>query len=102
MKSIDTELFSHIVEQMPSLGSTAGEQDPIAWLRFYTPEYWVRWYGIEHWGENMFLGLAIQEVSPVTFDLSKLVEYEKNADLKVEWDRDFKPCRLSELIRNQK
>lgn len=85
-------------DALPPLGSTEGQQDPIAVVKFYTPDSSITWYLIEFDGADTFFGLVDgHERELGYFSLSELLTVRGRLGLPVERDFYFEPTALSEL-----
>lgn len=83
---------------LPPLGSTEGEKDPIAVIKFFTPDASWTWYAVEFDGDDIFFGLvdgAFRELGP--FSLSELLSVRGTLGLPVERDLYFEPTPISKL-----
>lgn len=94
-------LTKEIKSQLPPLYSSASQEDPIIWCKFFTPDAQWTWYAMEYDGDDTFFGLVDGiERELGYFSLSELLSVRGVLGLPIERDRSFKPCRLSE-IRSQ-
>jgi Protein of unknown function (DUF2958) len=93
-----TLLTDEIKHQLPPLYSTEQTPDPIAWVKFFTPDASWTWYATEFDGEDTFFGLVQgQDEELGYFSLSELQTLQGQFGLKVERDISFKPTPLSAL-----
>ena len=91
-------LTQEIREKIPPLYSTEGEDDPIAYAKFFTPDSSWTWYVLEFDGEDTFFGLVDGHYRELGyFSLSELKEVRGKLGLQVERDKGFEPTRLSEI-----
>jgi hypothetical protein len=96
-----TLLPQEIQEQIPHLGETAGEGDPLVWARLFNPVSGWSWYVIEL---ELLATDAICYVYEVGWD-EKLTYFNlSDFDLHAaeigapnQYDTAFVPCRLSEI-----
>ncbi len=88
-------------QRIPHLQATANQQDPLVWLRFFTP--WARWewYVIEFDGNDTCFGY-VRGVGAecCCFRLSQLREGRTYGGPWIEQDTLFRPTRLSEVVRH--
>ncbi len=92
-------LTEEIRHQLPPLGATADAADPIAVVKFFTPDGSWTWFAYEFDGMDIFMGA----VSGVffefgTFSLSELEELRGPCGMPVERDLAFKPTPLSKFV----
>ena len=84
--------------ELPPLGATEGESDPMAVVKFFTPDGQWTWYALEFDGDDTFYGLVKGFEHEIGyFSLSEPQEIRGQLGLPVERDRHFEPTRLSEL-----
>lgn len=86
-------------KQLPPLGSTSQQPDPIAVCKFFTPDSSWTWYATEFDGDDTFFGLVDgfeQELG--TFSLAELETVRGPMGLRVERDLYFKPTPVSKLM----
>src|SRR3954447_6548790 len=94
----DRLLPDKIRAELPALGATEGQSDPMAMVKFFTPDGNWTWYALEFDGEDTFFGLVDGlERELGYFSLSDLQEIRGRLGLPVERDVHFEPTRLSEL-----
>lgn len=93
------KLLPHSVRKsLPSLGATANDSDPVAIVKFFTPDSSWTWYAIEFDGDDTFFGLVDGiEREFGTFSLSELLQVRGRLGLPLERDRFFRPTRVSLL-----
>lgn len=87
-----------IMAQLPKLGETAEQQDPLALVKFFYPDFSWTWYGIEFDGTDIFYGLVDgfeREIGQ--FSLRELITNRGKLGCPIERDLYFSPLRLSEL-----
>jgi Protein of unknown function (DUF2958) len=93
-----TLLTDEIKHQLPPLYSTETTPDPIAWVKFFTPDASWTWYATEFDGEDTFFGLVQEQDEELGyFSLSELQTLQGPFGLTVERDISFKPTPLSAL-----
>ena len=93
-------LTKEIRRQLPPLGSTSQQNDPIVVCKFFTPDSSWTWYAIEFDGDDTFYGLVdgfAQEFG--TFSLAELESVRGHFGLPVERDLYFKPAPVSNFLR---
>ena len=84
-------------KQLPPLGSTSEDPDPMVICKFFCPAFWA-WYAIEYDGEDVFFGFVDGDFPELgNFCLSELMHVYDEWGLPIERDEHFKPCRLSQL-----
>ena len=94
----DNLLPAKIRGELPPLGATEDESDPMAIVKFFTPDGGWTWLAFEFDGEDTFFGLVKGlEDELGYFSLSELREARGHLGLPVERDLSFEPTRLSEL-----
>jgi hypothetical protein len=85
--------------ELPLLGTTDGERDPLVRVKFFYPDFSWTWYAIEFDGEDTFFGLVDGfEKELGYFSLSELLANRGKLGCELERDRFFAPCRLSSLL----
>jgi hypothetical protein len=85
-------------KQLPPLGATAQESDPLVICKFFFPSFQWTWYAIEFDGNDLVYGFVDSDVPELgTFSLSELTSNRDKLGLSLERDLYFKPCRLSVL-----
>lgn len=91
-------LTKELRKQLPPLGATANEPDPLVVCKFFYPDFSWTWYAIEFDGKEMFYGLVDgYEKELGSFSLTELTSNRGKLGCPIERDRWFTPCRLSEL-----
>ncbi|AFZ27273.1 Protein of unknown function (DUF2958) [Cylindrospermum stagnale PCC 7417] len=91
-------LPAEIRAQLPPLYSQEKNPDPIAYVKFFTPDFDWTWYGTEFDGEDLFFGLVqAQEEELGYFSLQELRGFRGPMGLPIERDLWFKPTPLSRL-----
>jgi hypothetical protein len=91
-------LTAQIRTQLPALYTQEEVADPIAYVKFFTPDSNWTWYVTEFDGKDIFFGLiqgAEEELG--YFRLSELLEARGPMGLPIERDLHFKPIPLSQL-----
>lgn len=85
-------------KQLPPIGATAEESDPMVLCHFFFPDFHWDWYGIEFDGADIFFGFVNGDFPELgSFSLNELKEVRGCLGLGLERDLYFTPCRLSEL-----
>jgi len=93
-------LTEEIQQQWPPLYYTENEPDPIAQVKFFTPDAGWTWYATEFDGEDIFFGLVVGLATEMGyFSLSELQSVRGSLGLPVERDLYFKPTPVSELYK---
>lgn len=91
-------LTKSILDSLPKIGATSGQDDPIVRAKFFYPDFGWTWYAIEFDGEDQFFGLVDgYERELGYFSLCELQSTRGRLGCPVERDLYFAPCRLSEL-----
>lgn len=83
---------------LPPIGTTDGHANPMAQVKFFTPDGSWTFYAFEFDGEETFFGLVdglTRELGYFSFD--ELLGIRGSLGLPVERDRYFEPTPLSEL-----
>ncbi len=91
-------LTQELRKQLPPLGATENDDDPIAIVKFFTPDGSWTWFAFEFDGEDRFNGA----VSGIEFELgcfclSELQEMRGAVGMPIERDIKFKPTPLSKI-----
>lgn len=89
-------LTKAILTQLPKIGDTAEEADPMVWVKFFDPWSQWTWYGIEFDGQDLFYGY-VEGVEAEIGYFSLLELMELAAPHWIERDMYFEPCRLSKV-----
>ena len=85
-------------QQLPPLGATAKQDDPIAICKFFTPDSSWTWHAMEFDGTDTFYGFVNGfEGEFGTFSLAELESVRGPLGLPVERDLYFKPTPFSKL-----
>jgi hypothetical protein len=85
-------------ESLPKLGSTSEEENQIARVKFFYPDFEWTWYGIEFDGDDIFYGLVSGfEEEFGSFQLSELMENRGTMGLEIERDLYFQPTPVRSL-----
>jgi Protein of unknown function (DUF2958) len=91
-------LTKAILKELPPLGTTANEEDPMVICKFFYPDFSWDWYAIEFDGKDIFFGYVAGFFPELgTFSLSELVTTKGKLGLSIERDRYFKPTPLSKV-----
>jgi hypothetical protein len=95
-------LTQEVLLELPPLGANDSE-DPMVWLKFFTPDAQWTWYATEgeyepETGDYTFFGYVVG-IYPEWggFRLSELRKVRGQLGLPVERDRHFRPKRFSQL-----
>lgn len=87
-------------KKLPPLGATDEDPDPMVIAKFFYPDFHWTWYAIEFDGEDIFYGYVDGEFPELgSFSLSELQNTRGKLGCRIERDRYFRPCRLSEVQR---
>jgi hypothetical protein len=108
-------LTKQLRKKLPPLGSLEHVEDPMVWVKFFTPDAGFTWYAtegspVDENGIMIAPGKATPEADFLFFgyvrgldgelgyfSLSELQSLRGNWGLPVERDRSFEPCTLSEI-----
>ena len=93
-------LTNELRKQLPPLGTTANQDDPIVICKFFTPDSSWTWYAIEFDGDDTFYGLVDgfeQEFG--SFSLCELESVRGAMGLPVERDLHFKSAPVSKFLK---
>jgi hypothetical protein len=91
-------LTKALLKQLPPLGATAEDPDPMVIGKFFYADFHWTWYAIEFDGKDIFFGFVDGDFPELgTFSLAELQACRGKLGLPLERDRFFKPCRLSVL-----
>lgn len=94
-------LTKEIRRRLPVMGATSNEKDPMVQVKFFTPDSNWTWFGIEFDSEDIFFGYVKGVENELgTFSLKELEELRGPHGLPIERDRYFKPCPLSEVMKD--
>ena len=86
------------IKSLPALYANEEVADPVAVVKFFTPDANWTWYATEFDGEDTFFGLVDGfEKELGYFSLKELKTIKGAFGLPVERDMHFKPTPLSEL-----
>ncbi len=97
--AVDRLLPPDVRKTIPSFGSTTGQFDPQAVVKFFTPDGAFTWYVLEFDGNDLFFGLVDGQTRELGyFALSELLDVRGQFGLGIERDRYFDPTPLSELM----
>lgn len=85
-------------QALPELYANDGKgEDAHAVVKFFCPWNSWTWYATEFDGRDTFFGLVVgHETEMGYFSLSEMAGVRSRVGLKIERDRHFKPCKLSE------
>jgi hypothetical protein len=91
--------------QIPRLYHTRQEDDPIAWVRFFSPFFNWRWYIVEYdevAGLAIFYGWMVSAAEPQgRFIRSDLASMRAYFGITIARDPEFVACRLSEVQQRE-
>ena len=92
-------LTNALRKQLPPLGATAEEADPMVIVKFFYPDFHWTWFGIEFCPKTeIFFGFVDGDFPELgSFSLLELKNTRGKLGCSIERDRHFQPCRLSEL-----
>ncbi len=91
-------LTKELRKQLPALGATENQNDPVAICKFFTPDGSWTWFPFEFGEKDTFFGAVSGiEFELGYFSLSELQETTGPLGLHVERDLYFKPMALSEI-----
>ncbi len=93
-------LTNELCKQLPPLGATTNQEDPLVVCKFFTPDSSWTWYAIEFDGKDTFYGLVDgfeQEFG--SFSLAELETLRGPMGLRVERDLHFKPAPVSKFLK---
>lgn len=95
-------LTKKIRAQLPPLYAQEKVNDPVAYIKFFTPDSSWNWYVTEFDGEDSFFGLVQGFEEEIGyFSLSELLEARGPLGLPIERDLCFKPAPLSQLRKTR-
>jgi hypothetical protein len=113
-------LTKQLRKQLPALYSQEHVEDPVVWVKFFTPDSVWTWYAIEgspvdangmmiQPGEDkvevdfLFFGYVRGlEAELGYFSLSELERLRGPWGLPIERDRSFTPCKLSAITKEER
>jgi Protein of unknown function (DUF2958) len=91
-------LTEAILKQLPPLGATEEQADPLVICKFFYPDFSWTWYAIEFDRKDTFFGyVAGFECELGYFSLSELIDNRGKLGLPIERDIYFTPQPLSEI-----
>jgi len=91
-------LTKELLKQLPPLGATSEQADPLVICKFFYPDFSWTWYAIEFDGEDTFFGYVVGfECELGDFSLSELLNNRGALGLPIERDKFFTPKPLSEI-----
>jgi len=95
-------LTQEIRKQIPALYAQEESQDPICYVKFFTPWSNWTWYATEFDGEDLFFGYVEGLDNELGyFSLSELESLRGPAGLHIERDLYFSPKLLSQITGNK-
>lgn len=84
--------------QLPPLGATEKIEDPLARVKFFTPDSHWTWWATEFDGDDLFFGAVQGDVFEIGyFSLSELEQVRGPLGLAVERDLHFAATPLSNI-----
>lgn len=93
-------ITDEIRRQLPPLYTTENASDPVAWVKYFTPDSPWTWYATEFDGQDTFFGLVQGlEEELGYFSLAELQQARGPFGLPIERDLHFQPTPLSQLQR---
>jgi len=93
-------LTKALLKQLPPLGATANDPDPMVICKFFYPDFSWTWFGIEFDGSDIFFGAVAGDYAELgSFSLTELKQCRGTLGLPLERDLYFTPCRLSVLAK---
>ncbi len=91
-------LTQELREQLPGLGATEKVEDPMAIVKFFTPDANWTWWATEFDGDDTFFGAVDGQFFELGyFSLSELEEVRGPWGLAIERDLYFTPTPLSKI-----
>lgn len=87
--------------KVPPLYATENQQDPVAWVKFFTPDSSWTWYVVEYDGKDICFGLVqgfYEELG--YFSLQEMRKIRGPMGLPIERDLYFTPVPLSKVKKN--
>lgn len=94
-------LTKEILKRLPKLRETEKQEDPIVQVKFFTPDAQWTWFGTEFDQKDTFFGYVKGLENELGyFSLSELRQVRGGFGLPVERDMYFKPCPLSEVMKD--
>ena len=93
-------ITKQLAKDLPPLGATEADKDPLVRAKFFYPDFSWRWYAIEYDGEDLFFGYVEGDFPELGyFSLSELKGNHGKLGMAIERDRYFQPRRLSQIRR---
>ncbi len=87
-----------ILTQLPGLGEAYNQENPLAVVKFFYPDFSWTWYGIEFDGKDLFYGLVDGfELEYGSFLLSELMKNRGQRGMEIERDFYFTPTPAHDL-----
>ena len=91
-------LTQALLKDLPKLGETEHDPDPLLRVKLFFPAFHWTWYVIEFDGDDLFFGFVDGNFPELGyFRLSELEQQRDALGLPIERDMGFQPCRLSQL-----
>jgi Protein of unknown function (DUF2958) len=94
-------LSQELREQIPKLYRTRREEDPVVWVKFFSPFFNWQWYIVECDqvdGVLIFYGWMVHTTEPQgRFIRSDLASMRAYFGITIERDPQFAACRLSQV-----
>lgn len=89
-------LTKKLRQNLPPLGTTSSQKDPLVQCKFFLMDSSWTWYAIEFDGEDTFYGFLAGPIPALCkFSLTELKAHRGPLGFPVERDKDFEPCPLS-------
>ena len=93
-------LPQEVLDRLPKLGETSEQDNPLAVVKFFYPDFSWTWYAIEFDGDDIFYGLVDGYVKELgTFSLKELMENRGKMGLEIERDFYFSPTSVKDLLK---
>lgn len=94
------QLSAEMRKRLPPLGTCDSQPNPVAQVKFFTPDAHWTWYAFEFDGEDAFFGFVEGDFPELGyFSLAELQSVRGRLGLPVEVDRSFEPTPLSTLMK---
>ena len=92
-------LPKEILNKLPKLGETESQENPMATVKFFYPDFDWTWLAIEFDGEDLFYGLVHGfEKELGYFTLNELMSNRGKLGCEIERDLYFEPTPVNELL----
>ncbi|MCA8991740.1 MAG: DUF2958 domain-containing protein [Planctomycetaceae bacterium] len=95
-------LPDEIAREIPALGSTSDDPDPVFHVKWFTPDSGFTWYVAEFDPESRIAFGFVVGPFPEwgTFNLAEIEQLRGSLNLPVERDLYFAPCPASKITRD--